>query len=153
MNVEQNSPKQLSQKKTLKNQNKPRKKLQNKSFLCDFGYGISWNLKIWQLFVESLRRGEKVEKGRKMLQVGLCGSVLDLWVRKLSGRYTMMMTDMSSYPVESSKRQTAGWWHKQLDDGRKRVKTAKTGVFFVFGENFKMLNVVICVLRHFLGDW
>ena len=45
---------------------------------------------------------------------------------------------------------------KQQDDGTngmKRVKMVKTGVFFVFGENFKMLNVVICVLRHFLGDW
>ena len=50
--VEQNSSKQLSQKKTLKNQNKPRKKLQNKSFLWDFGYGICWNLRIWQFFVE-----------------------------------------------------------------------------------------------------
>lgn len=45
--------------------------------------------------------------------------------------------------------------HAQWDDATndmKRVKTVKTGVFFVFGENFKMLNVVICVLRHFLGD-
>ena len=50
--VEQNSSKQLSQKKTLKNQNKPKKKLQNKSFLCDFWYGISWNLRIWQWSVE-----------------------------------------------------------------------------------------------------
>ena len=68
---------------------------------------------VWQ-FVESRYLtvpcgiSEKGRKGRKMLQVGLCGSVLGLWVRKLSGRYTMMMTDMSSYPVESSKRQTAG---------------------------------------------
>ena len=84
------------------------------------------------------------------------------------GRYTMI-GDMS-YPVESSKRRkqlndssnsgmitvTEWQWHKLQDDGtnsRKRVKTVKTGVFFVFGENFKMLNVVICVLRHFLGDW
>lgn len=96
---------------------------------------------------------ENGRKGRKMLQVVLCGSVLWLWVRKLAGRYTMMMTDMSSYPVESSKRQTVGWWWEQLDGNRKRVKTVKTGVFFAFGENFKMLNVVICVLRHFLGDW
>ena len=150
MNVEQNSSKQLSQKKTLKNQNKPRKKTSEQIVFV--------GLWVWY-FLESqnltVLRGisEKGRKGRKMLQVGLCGSVLGLWVRKLSGRYTMMMTDMSSYPVESSKRQTAGWWHKQLDDGRKRVKTVKTGVFFVFGENFKMLNIVICVLRHFLDDW
>ena len=47
-------------------------------------------------------------------------------------------------------------WYKLQDDdtnSRKRVKMVKTGVFFVFGENFEMLNVVICVLRHFLGDW
>ena len=62
VNVEQNSPKRLSQKKTLKNQNKLRKKLQNKSFLWDFGYGNLWNLKIWRFFVESLKSGEKDEK-------------------------------------------------------------------------------------------
>ena len=150
VNVEQNSPKQLLQKKTLKNQNKPRKKPSEQIVLV--GLWVSYFLESQNLTV---LRGisEKGRKGRKMLQVGLCGSVLRLWVRKLAGRYTMIMTDMSSCPVESSKRQTAGWWWEQYDDGRKRVKTAKTGVFFVFGDNFKMLNVVICVLRHFLGDW
>ena len=96
---------------------------------------------------------EKGRKGRKMLQVGLCGSVLWLWVRKLAGRYTMMIGRYEFLSRGIFKRQTVGWWHKQQDDGRKRVKTVKTGVFFAFGENFKMLNVVICVLRHFLGDW
>ena len=46
VSVEQNSSKQLLQKKTLKNLTKPRKKLQNKSFLWDFGHGNLWNLKI-----------------------------------------------------------------------------------------------------------
>ena len=79
------------------------------------------------------------------------------------------MADMS-HPVESSKRRkrlddsgVSGMvtvkerqWNKLQDDatnGKMRVKMVKTGVFFAFGENFKMLNVVICVLRHFLGDW
>ena len=141
--VEQNSSKQLSQKKTLKNQNKPRKKLQNKSFLWDFWYGISWNLRIWQYPVE---------------------------LQNADGRGQIHDDGYMSHPVESSKRRkqlddgsyggtmTVTEWrlHKLRDDdtnSRKRVKTVKTGVFFAFGENFKMLNVVICVLRHFLGDW
>lgn len=73
VNVEQNNSKRLSQKKTLKNLTKPRKKLQSKSFSWDFGYGISWNLRIWQQFVESLKRDKNDEEGRKVLQVGLCG--------------------------------------------------------------------------------
>ena len=159
--MEQNSPKRLLQKKTLKNQNKPRKKLQNKSFLWDFGYGISWNLKIWQYSVESLKRGEKGEKCCKLVSVG------QFWVCESENcqedtRWWWLIWVLTPWNLQKGKQQDdgtnswmmagTGWW-QELDDGRKRVKTAKTGVFFAFGENFKMLNVVICVLRHFLGDW
>ena len=153
VNVEQNSPKQLSQKKTLKNQNKLRKKLQNKSFLWDFGMvfpGISefgsrlWNFKMLigrgGYTMMTTNRGRYTMIGWYVLSRGT--SKRRKWLDDSTDSGTMTVTERR--------------WYKQQDDytnTRKRVKTAKTGVFFAFGENFKMLNVVICVLRHFLGDW
>ena len=87
---------------------------------------------VWQ-FVESRYLtvscgiSEKGRKGRKLLQVGLCGSVLRLWVRKLVRRYTMMIGWYEFLPRGIFKKansrmmtQTAGWWQEESKNGQNR---------------------------------
>ena len=98
------------------------------------------NAASWLLWVSSEFVGQKI--GRKIHD--------DDWLTWVLPRGIFKRQEMRN--DDTSNRMIAEQWD-DATNSRKRVKTVKTGVFFAFGENFKMLNVVIYVLRHFLGDW